>query len=408
MKKYNIIGMKNNNLITIILISTISLLSFSCKKPVDCGNPPCDDNITINNIIEVSSNITSDTEWESDKIYLLTTRVSVESGNTLTIQPGTIIKGRSGTGVNATALLVSRGSKIIADGTIDNPIIFTAEVDKITSGEIVSPNLPSNLNGLWGGLIILGDAPISADAKSMQIEGIPVSDKNGLFGGDNETDNSGIIRYVSVRHGGANIGDANEINGITFGGVGSGTIVENIEVVANQDDGVEFFGGSVSVKNVVVWNNGDDALDTDMAWSGVVDNFVVVNPGDEALELDGGEGLFNKKQTFINGTIYAQDAQGLVDVDSTGGVGDTWVDISKVYFTDLQGSYQDFDDLNDIMTISDLEFTFPSEGSGTKQDYFPKGIDVFVTDVEEGYSTVGVDISEFENWSLTYVEFLSK
>ena len=408
MKKYNIIGMKNNNLITIILISTISLLSFSCKKPVDCGNPPCDDNLTINNIIEVSSNITSDTEWESDKIYLLTTRVSVESGNTLTIQPGTIIKGRSGTGVNATALLVSRGSKIIADGTIDNPIIFTTEVDKITSGEIVSPNLPSNLNGLWGGLIILGDAPISADAKSMQIEGIPVSDKNGLFGGDDETDNSGIIRYVSVRHGGANIGDANEINGITFGGVGSGTIVENIEVVANQDDGVEFFGGSVSVKNVVVWNNGDDALDTDMAWSGVVDNFVVVNPGDEALELDGGEGLFNKKQTFINGTIYAQDAQGLVDVDSTGGVGDTWVDISKVYFTDLQGSYQDFDDLNDIMIISDLEFTFPSEGAGTKQDYFPKGIDVFVTDVEEGYSTVGVDISEFENWSLTSVEFLIK
>ena len=145
-----------------------------------------------------------------------------------------------------------------------------------------------------------------------------------------------------------------------------------------------------------------------MAWSGVVDNFVVVNPGDEALELDGGEGLFNKKQTFINGTIYAQDAQGLVDVDSTGGVGDTWVDISKVYFTDLQGSYQDFDDLNDIMIISDLEFTFPSEGAGTKQDYFPKGIDVFVTDVEEGYSTVGVDISEFENWSLTSVEFLIK
>ena len=121
--------------------------------------------------------------------------------------------------------------------------------------------------------------------------------------GDNEEDNSGIIKYVSVRHGGANIGDANEINGITFGGVGSGTVVENIEVVANQDDGVEFFGGSVSVKNVLVWTNGDDALDTDMAWSGTVDNFVIINPGDEALELDGGEGLFNKEQTFVNGTI---------------------------------------------------------------------------------------------------------
>ena len=404
--------MKKNFLAIATFLVASSLTFTSCNPDNDKDND--NDNqieeVSASNIIEVSKNISADTEWKKDTIYVLTSRITVESGATLTIDPGTVIKGKSGTGVNATALLIARGAKIIAEGTVDEPIIFTAESDQIESGEIVSPNLPSNLNGLWGGLIVLGYAPISADDASVQIEGIPVSDKNGLFGGDNEEDNSGIIKYVSVRHGGANIGDANEINGITFGGVGSGTVVENIEVVANQDDGVEFFGGSVSVKNVLVWNNGDDALDTDMAWSGTVDNFVIINPGDEALELDGGEGLFNKEQTFVNGTVYAQQAEGLVDIDSTasGDVGNTWVNISKVYFTDLQGSGQDFDDLNDIMTVADLEFTYPLEGAGTKEDYFAKGSDEFVTDVEEGKATVGADLEKFTNWSWAAVEGVLK
>ena len=395
---------------TFLVASSLTFTSCNLDNDKDNDNDNQIEEVSASNIIEVSKNISADTEWKKDTIYVLTSRITVESGATLTIDPGTVIKGKSGTGVNATALLIARGAKIIAEGTVDEPIIFTAESDQIESGEIVSPNLPSNLNGLWGGLIVLGYAPISADDASVQIEGIPVSDKNGLFGGDNEEDNSGIIKYVSVRHGGANIGDANEINGITFGGVGSGTVVENIEVVANQDDGVEFFGGSVSVKNVLVWNNGDDALDTDMAWSGTVDNFVIINPGDEALELDGGEGLFNKEQTFVNGTVYAQQAEGLVDIDSTasGDVGNTWVNISKVYFTDLQGSGQDFDDLNDIMTVADLEFTYPLEGAGTKEDYFAKGSDEFVTDVEEGKATVGADLEKFTNWSWAAVEGVLK
>ncbi|MBL57435.1 MAG: hypothetical protein CMP61_09615 [Flavobacteriales bacterium] len=395
---------------TFLVASSLTFTSCNLDNDKDNDNDNQIEEVSASNIIEVSKNISADTEWKKDTIYVLTSRITVESGATLTIDPGTVIKGKSGTGVNATALLIARGAKIIAEGTVDEPIIFTAESDQIESGEIVSPNLPSNLNGLWGGLIVLGYAPISADDASVQIEGIPVSDKNGLFGGDKEEDNSGIIKYVSVRHGGANIGDANEINGITFGGVGSGTVVENIEVVANQDDGVEFFGGSVSVKNVLVWNNGDDALDTDMAWSGTVDNFVIINPGDEALELDGGEGLFNKEQTFVNGTVYAQQAEGLVDIDSTasGDVGNTWVNISKVYFTDLQGSGQDFDDLNDIMTVADLEFTYPLEGAGTKEDYFAKGSDEFVTDVEEGKATVGADLEKFTNWSWAAVEGVLK
>jgi len=134
------------------------------------------------------------------------------------------------------------------------------------------------LKVLWGGILILGNAKgsFAGGVTEVQIEGIPASDTNGLYGGSNDADNSGVLKYISIRHGGANIGEGNEINGLTLGGVGSGTVIENIEVVANQDDGIEWFGGTVSVKNALVWNSGDDAVDTDQAWAGTLDNFIVI------------------------------------------------------------------------------------------------------------------------------------
>src|SRR5690606_11163985 len=102
-----------------------------------------------------------------------------------------------------------------AEGTADNPIIFTSVADEIAPGMIASPNLDPDINGLWGGLLILGKAPISvsSNATDFQIEGIPPSDIRGLYGGNDPEDNSGVIRYISIRHGGANIGEGNEING---------------------------------------------------------------------------------------------------------------------------------------------------------------------------------------------------
>ena len=107
------------------------------------------------------------------------------SGTTLTIEAGTIVKGEAGSGANATALLIARGAKLIAKGTSTSPIIFTSSADKIQPGQIESPNLENTVNGLWGGLLILGKAPISGSgsAEAVQIEGIPASDVNGLFGG---------------------------------------------------------------------------------------------------------------------------------------------------------------------------------------------------------------------------------
>jgi hypothetical protein len=255
----------------------------------------------------VNTDITEDVTWYSDSIYTLQGRVSVESGVSLTIQPGCIIKGRQGAGSMASALVIARGGKIYAEGTPGAPIIFTSELDQIQPGQLASPNLDENINGLWGGLIVLGKAPISATTSPLQIEGIPSSDHTGLYGGTDSLDNSGIIRYVSIRHGGTNIGSGNEINGLTLGGVGKGTTIENIEVIANQDDGIEFFGGNVNVTNALVWNQGDDAFDVDQSWGGILDNFVSIDGLDHALELDGAEGTMIDSFTLINGTLLGQD-----------------------------------------------------------------------------------------------------
>src|SRR5690606_28161997 len=134
-------------------------------------------------------------------------------------------------------------------------------------------------------------------------------------GGNDSEDNSGVLKYISIRHGGANIGEGNEINGLTLGGVGKGTVIENIEVVANQDDGIEWFGGTVDVKNAIVWNAGDDAIDTDQAWSGTLDNSVVMSgeETDHALEIDGPEGDMEAARTLRNGSVKGASATELAD-----------------------------------------------------------------------------------------------
>jgi hypothetical protein len=259
------------------------------------------------NLVAVSGAITSTATWTSDKIYLLNQKVVVEDGVTLNIEAGTSIKGTPGTGSLASALIVARGGKINAVGTPTQPIIFTSTSDNIQVGQTSGTNLDQNNRGLWGGLIILGKAPcsLSGDVTETQIEGIPADDAFGLYGGTEPADNSGVLQYVSIRHGGALIGEGNEINGLTLGGVGNGTIINNVEVVANVDDGVEFFGGTVNASNLLVWAQGDDAIDIDQAYSGTIDNAVVVlgDFSDHAFEIDGGEGSTNAPFTLQNVTL---------------------------------------------------------------------------------------------------------
>lgn len=354
----------------------------SCVYPT----PVVDDSI-----VEVTANITTNTTWTTGYTYILTTRVAVVSGVTLTIQPGVIIKGEAGTGTNATCLIIARGGKLMAEGTATQPIIFTSIADEIVPGQIQSPNLSSDLDGLWGGLLILGHAPISADAESVQIEGIPVSDQNGLYGGTNAADNSGSIKYVSIRHGGANIGEGNEINGLTLGGVGTGTTIQYVEIIANQDDGIEFFGGTVNVSHALVMNVGDDAIDTDQSWAGTLSNFIIINPGDECFELDGPEGTMLDSHTVVNGSVYAGAASGLVDLDAN-----SIVDMTDIYFFGLTAG-QTFD-LNPAgLTASGLQATLPSGGVLT--DYFLAGTDAYTTAVAAGANTVGATVASFASWT---------
>ncbi|MEA1986951.1 MAG: T9SS type A sorting domain-containing protein [Candidatus Marinimicrobia bacterium] len=202
---------------------------------------------------EITGDITSNQTWYADQDYLLTGQTFVEAGVTLTIEPGTVIKANQddGTGL-APALVIKRGGILIANGTKNAPITFTSSLP--------DSSLPAR--GTWGGLIILGAAPTNKGTSFVEgLAGIP-------YGGDNPADSSGILRYVRVWYGGRSIGQDNEINGITFAGVGNKTVVEYCEVAYNLDDGFEFFGGTVNVKYLSALFVGDDAFDTDEGYQG--------------------------------------------------------------------------------------------------------------------------------------------
>ena len=404
-----------------ILLFVVLASLQSCKQKDTCADTACPNGqvcvdgtcqgVTTN--VVISSNITSNTTWTADNVYELGGRITVLDGVTLTIEPGTVIKGQAGTGANATALLVARGGKINAVGTQFKPIIFTSVADEITpeqvgAGLFISPNLDPATQGLWGGVIILGKAPISASASEIQIEGIPTTDPNGLYGGNDVSDNSGVMKYVSIRHGGANIGNGNEINGLTLGGVGNGTTIENIEIVGNQDDGIEFFGGTVNVYNLLVWFSGDDAIDTDQAWAGTLNNFIVIcgSATDHALEIDGPEGTLMASHTLRNGSIKGSPEAELGDfracprgtfenifffdfVDpATAGRGDLSI-------SNPTNSTCSTDNLtNGVLTFSNLQVILPT--NVTLSSVFKNGTSTFATSVTT--RTIGANKTAL-NWT---------
>ena len=319
-KKTEFMKKKNLRLILTSVLLGGSVVLTSCKKE---DTTPISTPTTVETAKTgektITGIVTKDVTWYSDTIYYLDGKVFVQSGVTLTIQPGTIIKGKEGTGTLASALIITQGGKINANGTIDKPIIFTSELDSIKQGQTIGNNLNKKANKYWGGLVILGNAPISAlngDTKA-QIEGIPASDLKGTYGVNSINDNSGILKYVSIRHSGIEIAAGNELNGLTLGGVGNGTTIENIEIYATGDDGVELFGGSVNCKNILVYSQGDDGIDIDQSYSGTIEGFMVVNTDgigtDKGLEIDGPENNSNTegKFTLINGICKNEGIEGI-------------------------------------------------------------------------------------------------
>lgn len=423
MKKINVI-------LSIVMLSVLTISLSSCggddngpkatcfdgiqngnETGIDCGGDcePCKGSF------DKSGILTADETWTSNNIYNLSGKVVVDNGVTLTIEPGTIIKGKKGTGSLASALIVARGGKLMAQGTSDQPIIFTSVDDNIEVGQTAGTNLNENDNALWGGLIVLGKAKGSfkGDVTETQIEGIPAGDTFGLYGGDDNSDNSGVLQYISIRHGGALIGEGNEINGLTLGAVGSGTVIENIEIVGNLDDGVEFFGGTVSPKNILVWAQGDDGLDIDQAFNGTISNSMVIegDTSDHGLEIDGPEGSYEAQFTLNNITLkgntttskgeyadYRSDAMGATNNIYAYG----FKDESDVEL-DNDGVATNYNDGK--LTFGTWEIVLPSGVTDVKSIFKNKAETVIVTGfgdnaaaVTAGNQTVGADVSVF-NWT---------
>ena len=347
---------KMTNFKFILLITILSLI-ISCSG----DNDPVIEYVTITETVTetetvevdpyadstLEGNITADKTLDASKIWLLKVRVSVESGATLTIPAGTIIKAASGTGADASTLIIARGATINANGTANAPIVITSISDNIQVGgnyPSSGPALNVDTRGLWGGILILGNAPcsFSGDVTELQIEGIPTSDTNGLYGGTDAADNSGSVQYLSIRHGGAEIGEGNEINGLTLGGVGSGTKINHIEVVGNVDDGIEFFGGTVNASNLLVWGQGDDAIDIDQAYDGTIDGALVIltAASDHGFEIDGPEGSASGRFTLKNATVIGAtddcDAEG-VDGEMADFRKGATGDVLNILFKDFAG-----------------------------------------------------------------------
>lgn len=205
--------------------------------------------------IVVSGDITANTTWTNDNIYLLNGWVYVKNGATLTIQPGTVIKGDFNT---KGSLIIERGAKIYANGTAQQPIVFTSQK---------APGQRSY--GDWGGLIICGNASVNAPGGEATIEG----GVGSLYGGGltpNDDDSSGVLRYVRIEFSGVPFQPNSEINGLTLGGVGRKTLIEYIQVSYCGDDSYEMFGGTVNLKNIIAYRGWDDDFDTDMGYRGKV------------------------------------------------------------------------------------------------------------------------------------------
>jgi len=262
----------------------------------------------------INQDISTDTTWSNHITYVLNGAIFVTNGATLTIQPGTLIRAvqdgnviPGSTNPAPGTLIISRGSKIMANGTKDQPIVFT----NLEDDHFVGPN-PTNGTAPWnvpnngrsrsaGGVIVLGNtylAHTDANAtgtRTVQIEGLQPYGAASTYGGNNDADNSGEMSYWSIRYGGFVLGADNEINGLTMGAVGSQTKIEHIEVFQNKDDGFEWFGGTVNTKYLVSWCNSDDSFDWDEGFRGKGQFWLAVqgplstqnDASDKGVEADG-------------------------------------------------------------------------------------------------------------------------
>jgi len=262
--------------------------------------------------VTVSSDITTSTTWSASNEYDMTQQIYVKPGATLTIQAGTVCKS-NGNG----SLAVCKGAKIYVNGTAAHPVIMTSTADTMTAWHLGCNE--------WGNLTIMGNALIAGShagkvpyirpgtstpntklpdgTNVRQMEGLTAAyagDPNVMYGGNDDNDNSGAIHYLSIRYGGKVLGLANELNGLSLGGIGRATQIDHVEIMNNVDDGIEIWGGTVNLKYLSIWNAGDDSFDVDQGWRGKAQFGLLVQGasanavqgsgvGDNCFEIDGAE-----------------------------------------------------------------------------------------------------------------------
>jgi hypothetical protein len=231
----------------------------------------------------ITGNLNGNVNWSNDTIYKLTGKVYVKAGGTLNITPGTIIKGDVATA--GSCLIVTRGGKINAVGTPTQPIVFTSSAT------------PGNKStGDWGGLVIAGNARVNVTGGIGTFEGGNLANPDGTtsdgqYGGLNDLDNSGELKYVRIEYAGFPFAPNNELNGLTMGGVGSGTKISYIQVSYGLDDAFEWFGGTVNCDHLVSFRGNDDDFDTDFGFSGKVQFGVALRDTAVADAVSGANGF---------------------------------------------------------------------------------------------------------------------
>lgn len=240
------------------------------------GCPDFASNGPVNGTCILSGEINEDITLTANTTWILSGGVYIGGDNTnsatITINPGTEIVGQQG----ADFLFIRRGSKIMAEGTPDQPIVFTGPLEQAA--------------GEWGGLVLAGNAPVNGCAEGVSpCENAFEAITTESFGGNNAADNSGVLKYVQIKYAGFEVRPDEELNGLTMLGVGSGTLVDFVQVHAGLDDGVEMFGGTVQMKHLVLTDIGDDSLDWGSGWKGKA-QFVAIkqadDDGDRGIEAD--------------------------------------------------------------------------------------------------------------------------
>ena len=330
--------------------------------------------------VQAADEISVSTTWTANNTYNLQDQIYVKPGATLTIEAGTVIASSPSANGKA-GLAITRGGKIMALGTQDNPIIFTSLNDVATwtpdaghptGGDPTTGNWRAAARE-WGNLTVMGRGFISEDATPGNqptcnpnnfavMEGLiaeGADDPNVRYGGGDDNDDSGTIQYVSLRYGGRVAALTVELNGLSLGGIGRATDIDHIEIMNNVDDGIEIWGGTVNLSHISIWNVGDDSFDFDQGWRGKAQFGLIVQGysldaaqgsgvGDNLFETDGAEQ--SHWQPVTTATIYNFTAIGQ-PIPGAGDHGTAWRDNARVQyrnciFMDLGDRFVSFDNID--------------------------------------------------------------